>query len=119
MLSSTEMERMRVQIERTFTITAKKLVKTNTSDGRGGRSVVWTEDEEFLCRFSTKPMQFDQQVALGGVISDSEYSIIYPHDVSLKASERVRINSVDYDITTVFEDSNYDLHGRAALKRIK
>ena len=118
LLSTSEIESMRVQIERTFTIDAKKLTKSNSSDGRGGRTVVWVEGTAFKCRFSTNPSDYTQSVNLGSVISDSEFSLIYPYNLSIAAKDRVRIDGSDYEVTSVWENSSINLHGRASLIKL-
>ena len=118
MLTPDEISLMRNTIKRTFTTECIKLIKTITSDGAGGRSVVWTESVSFNARISTNPPSNTQQEALGSVVSDPEYGLIYGYDIDLDATCRIRIDGVDYEVLSVFQNSTWDLHGRANLRRL-
>ena len=109
---------MRVEVEKTFTIDAYPLSKQSTSDGRGGKTVNWVQGTVFKCRFSTDPSDYTQTLALGSVVSDSGYSLIYPYNHTLAAKDRVRIDGTDYEVTSVWQSSSINLHGRASLIRL-
>jgi SPP1 family predicted phage head-tail adaptor len=118
MLSNAEIQSMREVLARTFTSTATCLRKSNSSDGRGGRVVTWQSAFTFKSRLSTSPPGQRQNVELGAVISDQGYLLSYPHDVGITAADRIQIGDVVYEVVAVFENSNWDLHGRAHLRRI-
>ena len=117
--SPAQLSAMRSTVESTFDATASRLVKVNTSDGRGGRVVAWESNLEFPCRLSTKPPRTRQEIGEAKLVSDPEYQLVYKHDITLSSTNRVEINGRQYEIIAVFEGSSINLHGRASLRRVE
>lgn len=118
MITAAELAAIRKQIAETHTQNAILLRKTTVSDGRGGRSVSWTNHKTFKCRFSTVPPARNQVMELGGVVSEQAYTISAAWDLDINATDRVQIESIEYEVIGVHDRGNWDTHTRVTLRRI-
>lgn len=97
--------------------TADILTVTDTADGQGGVTQSWgTATAMVACRID--PMTSREILAGGGVADFHGYMITLPHDITITARNRVKINAVEYNVITVTASQSWGACVRVKAERV-
>ncbi len=116
--SAVELAQIRTDYEKaTMPDTCDILSLTRTGDSAGGWSEAWgTASGTIACRID--PLVGNEQLAGGGVQSFYTYILSLPHGTSITAANRVKINSVVYNVTDVDANKSWSSCVRATIERV-
>lgn len=89
---------------------------TDVSDGGGGFSRTWVPGETVWGNFT--PLKAEERVAASKEVMDLEAVAIVRYPSSISSSNRIRLNSIDYEVTGIVNIKNENRYLEISLKKV-
>ena len=109
---------MRTVLNTTLDGTAYILTDTQTVDDIGGYSDSWGTAGTVACHLSPRNVQESETVGAGRILSEASRVLTCAGTVSLSPTQRVKVDSVEYEVLAVSTPRTWQLALRADVKEV-
>lgn len=90
---------------------------TSVSDSQGGQTRTWSDLSETYCRLVPRTGAREQEEE-GRLAEDTPWLILLPHGTTAARADRLRVSSIDYELTAQEDQATEPLYVAFMARRV-
>lgn len=118
MLTDDELVEMRATLDDSLPDLADITRATPTSDGRGGRSLVWAIVASVPCRVAPYARPSEEQIRTDQVLTLQRWWLTFPQGTNVTPADRIVVGTRTFEVIDVLSTRSYEVSCRVLAAEV-